>query len=202
MSWSKADNWEVEFNDTFSPETIVGVQEAVYLSSSTAPAPPSCEREAYKRRRLGEPAKGVMSAWELIGAAHNEAALFVHERILPCVSWRSDIAPEFEHCTNTTGCVLGDSGVVSCYFSHENRPDVEFFDRLDECARMCTYLRSNNVNNNKGVKHLFLSCDLNLQLSANVEGITGGEIHALPNKQLESREIAFLQFLRDFDLCV
>ena len=69
-------------------------------------------------------------------------------------------------------------------------------------ALVCVYLRSSSVNNNRGVKHLFLLCDLNLQLSANIEGITGEWVHGLPSKHLEGREVAFLQFLREFNLCV
>ena len=137
MSMSNADNWENELNDIFSSSTIVGLQEANLLSSANVVQPPSTEREAKRRRLLGQPVQGVMRRWELVGSACNSAALLVSEVLLPIVTWRSDMSPEFTQSTCSTGLAAGDSGVVSCYFSQCARPDFEFYDCLAECRRLC-----------------------------------------------------------------
>ena len=49
---------------------------------------------------------------------------------------------------------------------------------------------------------IFLCCDLNVQVTGDVEGITGPHVHASPISSLESREFAFLQLLQNFDMYV
>ena len=49
---------------------------------------------------------------------------------------------------------------------------------------------------------ILLCCDSNVQVTGDVEGITGPHVHASPISYLESREFAFMQLLQNFDLFV
>ena len=49
---------------------------------------------------------------------------------------------------------------------------------------------------------IFLCCDLNVQVTGDVEGITGPHVHISPISSLESREFVFLQLLQNFDMFV
>ena len=49
---------------------------------------------------------------------------------------------------------------------------------------------------------IFLCCDLNVQVTGEVEGITGSHVHASPIYSLETREFAFLNLLHNFDMFV
>ena len=52
------------------------------------------------------------------------------------------------------------------------------------------------------VSSIFVCCDLNVQVTGDVEGITGPHVHASPMSSLESREFVFLQLLQNFDMSV
>ena len=45
---------------------------------------------------------------------------------------------------------------------------------------------------------IFLCCDLNVQVTGDVEGITGPHVHTSPISSLESREFAFFATSSEF----
>ena len=49
---------------------------------------------------------------------------------------------------------------------------------------------------------LFMCCDLNVQVTGEVDGITGPHVHAFPISSLETRDFAFWTLLQLFDMFV
>ena len=188
LSLKDADSWESDMLSNVHSNTIVGLQESSNLFGTSPDTADACiESEAKKRRKmlLSRPVQPALQGHELVGKATSQAAILVPLTVVPAVKWRSDRVQEFEQSSCTAGLATARVGVVSCYL----------FACLSECRRMCSYMRVS-----LNVDCLFLLCDLNLQLSAGIAGITGDHIHKLPDNSLESREFEFVRFLREFKL--
>ena len=52
------------------------------------------------------------------------------------------------------------------------------------------------------IKYMFLCCDLNLQNSRDIDGVTGDVIHGEASPKMEARKLVFIMLLRDNVMCV
>ena len=58
---------------------------------------------------------------------------------------------------------------------HNPEKQTIIFEAIDECSRLFHYFRSEF-----NVSSIFVCCDLNVQVTGDVEGITGPHVHTSP----------------------
>ena len=155
MSSKEKDIWGSEIQTHFA-NTIVCVQEPQNLRSF---AIKNKEEEA-------------VPGFSTVFSSDGLSGILVPRGLSTGIKWQSDGDPEFSAREFVSGCVVGNLGTLSAYFVHVNRGLDLFAVAIDNCRSMFKYI----VSTFPEVKSLSLGCDLNIQISDNIEGVTGGVV--------------------------
>lgn len=200
LSMTSAVLWKEKFSRVFQ-NTIVCLQESENITSTTAS----------EIRSAGEDL-----GFTIVGAADSLAAICIPSKCDAGLSWRSDSnfddfddsefnQSNFEHAA---ACVVGNLGIVSTYFPHAGRPLQLFVKALSETHKLLSKIRTvhpiscfSSAPASRPSPFLILCCDLNFQLSEEIEDMTGSRMFARSN-QCGEREDMFLRMLSDFNLTV
>ena len=185
------DVWMDRLEAELGNGAVIGLQESQNLKADEDEDAGKGNPPEKRRKLLDQPVNSdVMPGHALVCGSGAKAALLIPVELSPRLRWRSDCSGPFMHAMRTSASVLDDVGVASCYFPQPKLTDCEFFACLSECDEVLTHMREQY-----NVTSLVLLCDLNVQLSGEVEDVTGDVVHKMPSKDMENREMGFLSLI-------
>ena len=133
----------------------------------------------------------MIPGYELVGFSLGKSCILVPNDLTPSILWVSNL--QFSEHEWASSVALGSLGVCSCYFPHCGRP-TDFVAAMHECRVQLTILRS------MGCKQIILGCDLNSQLPANCDDLTGPAcLFEVPQHHLQRVQM-MLSLMSEFGL--
>ena len=116
------------------------------------------------------------------------------------ISWRCDVDAAASDMASTaaftSAAAFQQLGVLSAYFPDLSTPDSEFDRALHESRMFLSYLVDV-----VGCKWLILCCDLNQQLTGDIDNLTGSWFHKSSEANILNREIRVVQTRCECSLC-